>query len=122
MSKSSSILVAVGEPVLRNSLRFLLEAEGFAVQCHAPLDAVAPPGVDCVVADTHDWSRATALHVLPAVLLSGGQPAPPPGATIRMVFMPLLGSQVTETIRQLLAEQSAPCSTVNSRRETEATS
>lgn len=99
----SSILLAVGEPVLRSSLRFLLEAEGFAVRCLEPLSAAAPPGVDCVVADIHDWPLVPALHGLPAVLLSGGRTAPPSGAAIRLVFKPLLGSRLTEAIRQVLA-------------------
>jgi FixJ family two-component response regulator len=116
--KTRTILIAVADGVLADSLRFSLELEGFeAMLCDErsllPAKARSQPG--CLVLDQDVFARMTDASGLPAladlgipIVLMVGQPTPrllararAAGVT-RVVEKPLLGGMLSDAVKHAL--------------------
>jgi len=107
---SGHLLIIAPDAVLRHSLEFLLEAEGYTITCYASIArTIMPENYDCVVLD-HRAARRPTGDVLafcraagPIVLLSGSPQPWLAGRVFRVVQKPLLGEPLSRAIREALA-------------------
>ncbi|GAB1583815.1 hypothetical protein [Phyllobacterium phragmitis] len=111
---STFILVVASDPTFRQSLGFVLEAEG----CRVDLAGQLPPpddamdaklgGYDCVVVDDRSIGEKPGdlakLRILgkPVVLLVNHLQEVAEGFPIRLVEKPLLGRTLVDAVRTLL--------------------
>jgi DNA-binding response OmpR family regulator len=112
---ASTVLVVAPDLVLRRSLEFALEAEGYAVTAIPSIDAAAELGMGgfhCTVLD-HAAATGPLEHVIrfcadakPVVLLSNAPFPSLDGWTAGVVLKPMLGGSLSNTIRRAL-EQAA---------------
>lgn len=114
------VLIVDDDPDVLGSLRFSLEVEGYRVRTYADGDAiladVALPDTGCLVVDFHipgydglsviDRLRARRVE-MPAILITSAPPAAvvrrAAAAGVPIVEKPLLGSSLTDGIRDALA-------------------
>lgn len=110
MAQGFTILVVASDMAVRQSLRFVLEAEGYGVILREEVPMPDAPMLvfDCVVVDEGTIrmgaGRLAALldRAQPVVLMVNHLPGMPVHSPIRVVEKPMLGSMLIETIRQAL--------------------
>ena len=109
------LLVVAPSPVLRNSLRFALEAEGYDVTAAASLQQVdyASSSFDCAVIDHHalDAAGSDSGRILaqfePVVFLANSAAHPLAASSFRTVTKPTLGSALSDAVRAAIAARGA---------------
>jgi DNA-binding NtrC family response regulator len=104
---ADTILVVASDAELRRSIEFALEAEGYLVSSHARLsDAAISSAISvaaCVVVDEDslqnlvDWGMLSRL-TKPTVLLADRSERLPATDAARILFKPLLGNALVETV------------------------
>jgi DNA-binding response OmpR family regulator len=108
---ASIILVVAFDVDLRRSIEFALEAEGYVVNSHARLfEATTSPTVSaaaCMVVDEdslqdlEDW-RLFCRLTKPTVLLADKSQRPGGTDAACIIFKPLLGNALVETVRHVV--------------------
>lgn len=105
----SIIIVVASDVELRRSIEFALEAEGYVVTSHGRLlEATMSPAASaaaCIVVDEDslqdlaDWRMFCSLTT-PTVLLADKSERPGGTDAACIIFKPLLGNALVETIRR----------------------
>jgi len=113
VAPSSIVLLAAPDAVLRHSIVFALESDGFTVQAHGlAADAFASAracDAVCAVIDDDavgDWALASGRFERfgrPVVLLAGFPRAVPALPFARLVTKPFLGAPLVEAVRDAVA-------------------
>ena len=112
MPLDAKILIVASDPSIRQSLRFVLEAEGCdvrAVELLPSLDAVRA-GYDCIVVDRSDsWKNglppALAAFGKPVILLVDYRQDVAEEGDLRFVEKPLLGRTLVDAVHGALARR-----------------
>jgi hypothetical protein len=109
---AKDVLVIAADGALRRSLEFLFEAEGLEVSSHADLALTSRATAKrsrCLVVDesalvegSEDWAPLFAFAESIVVLFSRAVDLPA-NLLIRAVQKPLMGVELVETVRMLLA-------------------
>lgn len=112
MPLDASILIVASDPSFRQSLRFVLEAEGCNVHAVERLpSADAPPAdYDCIVVDRSDsWRNGLPPEVAalgkPLILLVDYRQDMAEESELRFVEKPLLGRTLIDAVRGALASR-----------------
>lgn len=104
---TKDVLVIAADAVLRRSLEFLFEAEGFAVSSHDAIPARAKRQARnrCAVVDesaltfdTEEWARIAELTETIIVLLDEARELPR-DMPVHTIEKPVLGAELLETVK-----------------------
>jgi DNA-binding NtrC family response regulator len=104
---TTTILVIASDLAFRQSLSFVLEAEGHRVELADQLPAAEKmDGYDCVVIDDRTLHDPTELKMLrwPVVLLVNDLESAAVHDSVRLVQKPLLGRTLVEAVRNALGQ------------------
>lgn len=115
MSVAGTILVVAPEGVLRRSIVFSLEVEGFVLEAHETLEGVvrcpSATGAVCAVIDESAMFATDDMHValqritVPVIVLTGGVPRPDLRTDARFLSKPLRGPDLVDMVLEIRAAQ-----------------